>query len=86
MHPYSQRPIPTQVYYPTCPPPSVDPDAIKEGDKNNPGDEDVPGGEVRATSLQTAKTGGANTSAIEKPEKSKGVLKESIVTGINKKE
>jgi hypothetical protein len=67
---------------PSLPSP-VDPDAIEEGDGNKPGD--LPVGELKAELVQMTKAGGTVTSAIEKPEKSKGVLKESIVTRDAKK-
>jgi hypothetical protein len=62
-----------QVCYPTCPPP-IDPDASKEGVEKRLWD--VPVGVGRIGEGRT----GAVASVIEKLEKSRGVLKESIVT------
>jgi hypothetical protein len=68
------------VWYPTCPP--VDPGANEEGDKNIPCEVPVGAGAKE----QGTGTRGSVTSAIEKLAKSKGVVKESIVTReLNKK-
>jgi hypothetical protein len=47
---------------------------------------EIPVGELRAQLVQRAKARGAVASSTEKPEKSKGIVKEAIVTSETKKE